>query len=89
MQCDSCHPSIESSRDHWDTMSGKHKKHLREDVECSDCHGPTTQDDESIHTAALHIDGEIQLDFPYQLDYSGGSCDGECHDEDHDDEDWD
>ncbi len=89
MGCDSCHPSIESSNSDWGDMSGEHREHLREDVNCSDCHSRTTEDDESINQAALHVDGEVQLLLPSGIDRSGGRCDGECHDEDHHDEDWD
>lgn len=90
MQCDSCHPSIESSNSDWGDMSGMHKKHLREDdISCADCHGLTTQDNESISEPANHINGSVQLSLPDGIEVDDLSCEGSCHDEDHDDgEHW-
>lgn len=51
--CNSCH----SDGGNADSMSGMHKKHLEEDMECTDCHASVVNGAMAIIAPNLHIDG--------------------------------
>ncbi|MEQ9501089.1 MAG: c-type cytochrome domain-containing protein [Deltaproteobacteria bacterium] len=86
--CDSCHPSRISGRDAWATMSGEHEDHLREGVDCSECHAATVDDASAIVGPMLHVNGTPDLAFPPGTITRNVTCSGTCHGEDHDAEDW-
>ena len=80
-----------ASENEWDTMSGEHREHLKEGLNCGNCHLDVTSDGASIWTPALHVDGVKQIRFTDRLisyDTGTGRCAGECHGEEHDDERW-
>lgn len=89
LSCDSCHPDRTSSRDDWGRMSGEHEEHLREGVGCQECHADTTSNGSSIGDPALHVNGvaDVVLGEP-GMTWSGSSCNGTCHGENHRDEGW-
>ena len=86
-ECDSCHKGPNSSSDEWREMSGKHRPHLREGLECQDCHGDTVQNNQ-IANPNLHVNGTPDLNFDGDMNYEEGQCFGECHNESHDDRNW-
>lgn len=87
--CNDCHAGPNAGRDIWDTMSGEHADHLREGVECVDCHGATVDAANTIATDANHVDGQVQLSFSAAtLTRSNGTCSGTCHMQAHDAETW-
>jgi predicted CxxxxCH...CXXCH cytochrome family protein len=53
LTCNSCH----SDGSNADSMSGKHKKHLEEDMGCTDCHADVVNGAMAIIAPSLHIDG--------------------------------
>jgi len=63
--CNSCHAS--NRQDSWD-MSGEHREHLNEGMNCSDCHSGVVNSAGSIINSSLHIDGERSVNMP-----SGGT----------------
>jgi len=87
--CGDCHADLDGGRDAWDTMSGEHEDHLREGLECADCHGETTSDSRSIADVSLHVNGTVDLSWTGSVVKTGDTCNGACHGEDHDDRDWD
>jgi predicted CxxxxCH...CXXCH cytochrome family protein len=91
MQCDSCHPGMASNQDAWDTMSGEHRKHLKEGLHCGNCHFDVTSDGISIRGPLLHVDGANQIrlsDTRIIYDPATNRCTGPCHDKDHEDKRW-
>jgi predicted CxxxxCH...CXXCH cytochrome family protein len=91
MQCDSCHPGLGSSEDAWDSMSGEHRKHLKEGFDCGNCHLDVTQDGLSIWGPLLHVDGANQIrftDLSISYDPATGRCSGDCHGKNHEDKSW-
>ncbi len=85
--CGDCHAIGSSPSNAQRDMSGTHRKHLGDGVDCEDCHG-TVEGDEIIDPDR-HVDGEVAIDLPDGMTRSAnGRCDGECHDEDHQDSDW-
>ncbi|RLB36880.1 MAG: hypothetical protein DRH30_14180 [Deltaproteobacteria bacterium] len=90
MQCDSCHPGM-ASENEWDTMSGEHRKHLRERLNCGNCHLDVTSDGSSIRGPLLHVDGAKQIRFTdTQISYdpATGRCSGDCHGKEHENKRW-
>jgi predicted CxxxxCH...CXXCH cytochrome family protein len=91
IQCNSCHPSINSSEGDWETMSGEHRKHLQEGVNCGNCHFDVTENGQTIRAPWLHVDGDNQVRFTDTgITYSPGTgrCSGRCHGETHESERW-
>jgi predicted CxxxxCH...CXXCH cytochrome family protein len=89
MQCDSCHPGMASSENAWQSMSGKHRKHLQAGPDCGDCHLDVTSNGTSILEALLHVDGLNQVSFSDPgITYDAGRCSGECHGERHQGQSW-
>lgn len=68
-------------------MSGAHFDHLRENVDCEDCHG--TAEGDEIAVPGDHVDGEVQLAMPDVITLEDGECTGRCHQEQHGGRDWD
>ena len=90
-QCDSCHPAMSSSDKVWDTMSGEHRKHLKEGLHCGNCHFDVTSDGISIRGPLLHVDGANQIrlsDARITYDPATNRCTGPCHDKNHEDKRW-
>lgn len=82
--CHSCHGDAVGG-----TLSGQHREHLREGVRCSDCHGRVASSHTAIATAALHVNGTVEVDFPpNSITRSGGRCTGLCHFRLHFNESW-
>jgi len=91
MQCDSCHPGLASSEGEWETMSGKHRKHLKEGLNCGNCHLDVTQDGLSIWGPLLHVDGANQIrftDLSISYNPATGRCAGDCHGKNHENKSW-
>jgi predicted CxxxxCH...CXXCH cytochrome family protein len=91
MQCTSCHPGLTSSEGAWESMSGEHSKHLKENFTCGNCHLDVTEDGASIRGPLLHVDGVNQIRFTdTRLNYNPntGRCAGNCHGENHENESW-
>jgi predicted CxxxxCH...CXXCH cytochrome family protein len=91
MDCDSCHAGMASSESAWGSMSGDHRKHLREGFDCGDCHLDVTSDGQSILDASLHVDRNVQLHFSDALliyNSGTGRCSGTCHGETHNNHPW-
>lgn len=92
MQCDSCHPDINSGSTAWGTMSGEHRKHLRQNITCSDCHKAVVNaGGDAIVDTMLHLNGskEIELaDATITTNNNGLTCDGSCHGDNHNNENW-
>lgn len=89
MQCDSCHADMTGPETAWQSMSGKHRKHLAEGLDCGDCHLDVTSDGTSILNPPLHVDGLNQLMFSDPaLIYDAGRCSGDCHGERHQGQVW-
>jgi predicted CxxxxCH...CXXCH cytochrome family protein len=88
--CSACHPSMSSSEDAWDGMSGEHKKHLEESgIGCHDCHASTVDQTEEIRTPSNHVDGRVEVQLGSGMVYdAAGHCTGSCHDEGHDVNTW-
>jgi predicted CxxxxCH...CXXCH cytochrome family protein len=89
MQCHSCHPGMASTEAQWQSMSGKHRKHLAAGLDCGDCHLDVTGDGTTILDPLLHVDGLNQLRFSDPaLVYDAGRCSGDCHGERHQGQVW-
>lgn len=85
LDCGSCHGSASSTSG----MSGMHSKHLREDgVSCSDCHSSTASGNSSISGPVEHVDGEIDVVLVAGISWSGSTCSGTCHGENHSSRSW-
>jgi predicted CxxxxCH...CXXCH cytochrome family protein len=87
--CDSCHPSLASDHNRWDSMSGDHEDHLDKDIGCHECHGLTTADDVSIvPDPSHHVNGVADVKLPAGMSRVGNECTGSCHGETHDGRNW-
>ena len=74
-----------------DTMSGEHRKHLKETFNCGNCHLDVTEDGLSIRAPLLHVDGANQIRFTdtrITYDYLTNSCAGDCHGKNHENKSW-
>ena len=91
LDCASCHPSLDSSREAWESMSGKHVNHLRDNIGCQDCHVETTHDGATIATPDSHVNGVVDVAPEHDTiayDPKEGTCTGSCHREDHNARRW-
>jgi predicted CxxxxCH...CXXCH cytochrome family protein len=90
LDCEGCHPSVESGPDEWAQMSGEHALHLQEGMACADCHNRVVDTSEAIVSPWLHVDGEIDSVFsePY-IAIDAGTCTGVCHSKVHFWTSWD
>jgi predicted CxxxxCH...CXXCH cytochrome family protein len=90
MTCASCHPSNASGNGAWNTMSGEHARHIGESTtDCVHCHeGVVGADGQSLVAPALHVDGQVQTQFDGTVTYDGTTCDGACHGQNHNGDDW-
>jgi predicted CxxxxCH...CXXCH cytochrome family protein len=90
-QCRWCHAGMGSSDDDWRTMSGEHRKHLKEGLNCGNCHLNVTEDGLSIWGPLLHVDGANQIRFTdLSINYNPatGRCSGDCHGKEHENKSW-
>jgi hypothetical protein len=79
--CGGCHGSkaVEAS---WGGMSGDHRKHLGEGLECGDCHGAVVTGGTTIQNPDLHVNGAVDRTLPgisMVLNTCNGSCHGKFH----------
>ena len=82
--CDTCHPFMQSSENDWDTMSGRHTKHMKSNIDCYECHGTVLDSNNQVQNADLHVNGTIENDYPTSdVVYQNGRCDGSCHGDTH------
>ena len=89
MDCGSCHAGAESSESAISRMSGRHHTHVWDErIDCSDCHGETTDDDRTIADTSLHINGQVDIALHDGIEYSDGRCTGSCHRENHENRRW-
>ena len=86
--CGSCHAVTSSGRNGWEQMSGEHEKHVREEVDCSECHGDTVDAREQITNLTLHVNGMVDLKLPAGITESNGRCTGSCHTRSHSNLPW-
>lgn len=86
--CDACHPSVSSSDDAWDRMSGEHDKHLEEGISCESCHRSVVSDGSTILDPSQHVNGSVQVDPESGMSWNGLACAGSCHGELHDEHSW-
>lgn len=84
-ECDGCHGNVGNTTG----LSGEHRKHLREGVDCWECHGSVVDASNDIVDPLLHVDGlkEILFDNP-NVTRAQGACSGTCHGERHRSERW-
>lgn len=91
MQCDSCHPDINSGNNAFSGMSGEHRRHMNQGITCDECHADVVgADNQSILDPSLHVNGSITNTFT-QAGFSmngNGRCDGSCHGKNHSNEGW-
>jgi predicted CxxxxCH...CXXCH cytochrome family protein len=99
LDCDSCHDDGSGSRgggsggpgggddDDRDELSAEHRRHIREDIKCSDCHASVVDASLGFVDPNLHINGVFDVSIPVQgaFDSVAKRCsDLACHG----DEDW-
>lgn len=85
--CGKCHAD-RTTPVKWLQMSGEHGKHLLEGIACADCHAATASGSNAIVDPELHVDGKVQVSFTEPLTWAAGSCDGDCHGENHENRGW-
>jgi len=95
VECGDCHAGNNDSSSEWVSLSGKHKKHLQEGLNCSDCHESTINEVGHFTGPDLHVNGEVNVSISSlvyteaESDGQGRSrCDGACHDKNHNDFIW-
>jgi predicted CxxxxCH...CXXCH cytochrome family protein len=86
--CKSCHPDSTAVVGWLTKMSGEHSKHLFEGLGCEECHAATVSSSSHVSDVTQHVDGEADTRFPSGMNYSGGTCTGECHGETHSGRSW-
>ncbi len=88
LRCDSCHAPPNVSGSGAAALSGEHREHIRHDIECAECH-PNVDTAGRITIPVLHVDGEASINLGPDISWANGTCSGNCHNEQHDDRDWD
>lgn len=88
--CSGCHPFLNSSETQWATMSGDHRKHLKETgITCYDCHANTVNAGNAITLALNHVNGSKEVKFGTSaLTWTNGACTGSCHGKNHNAKTW-
>ncbi|MEZ4237251.1 MAG: c-type cytochrome domain-containing protein [Myxococcota bacterium] len=78
--CESCHTT--------NGLGGEHGEHLREGVDCQECHPDV--DNVGISVPDQHVDGTKQVDPAGSItwDAANGTCSGTCHFEGHSNRHW-
>lgn len=72
LACSGCH---DDGGQGGENMSGKHKKHLDEDMRCADCHGAVVNQQMAVIAPDLHINGLHEIDMPNgQWDAATRTC---------------
>ena len=69
LDCDSCHDDGRGGRGR-DRLSGQHRKHAEEDIECVECHGAVVNQALDFVDPELHINGVFDVSIP-----TGGAFD--------------
>ncbi len=94
LSCKSCHPDATSSSSDISSMSGTHRKHVvSEGVSCDACHADTIDATNTVIAPSLHVNGtpDIAISSAYStITYrsSSNTCNGSCHGEGHNNENW-
>jgi len=86
--CHECHGDW-TNENLWDDMSGAHEDHLEENLDCSECHSLTVDDQHAIIDITKHVNGIKDVELPYGMTRANGECTGTCHNEQHNGRDWD
>lgn len=88
--CNGCHPGPRPNDTQLRTMSGEHRKHMREGLACTDCHNDTVSGAGTLVDVSLHANGEKDVVFgSATMSRNNGTCTGTCHNERHSGERWD
>jgi hypothetical protein len=89
MYCYSCHPDQTSQPNDFDLLSGHHRQHLQQGaIYCSECHSQVVDAQQNIIGANYHVDGTPQVLPVVGMTYYGGTCNGTCHNELHENRVW-
>ena len=84
VSCGTCHGVYASGESAWTRMSGEHHKHVNDArLTCDTCHGSVVDSHDHIVGADLHVNGTKELVLPAGVTWSGGTCTGICHGENH------
>jgi hypothetical protein len=86
-QCGDCHVVMASPTSQRLQMSGEHREHLSQAMDCGDCH-PNTDGQDTLTDPAVHADGGVDLDLGDVTIDANGRCDGTCHEENHNNREW-
>jgi len=90
--CKSCHAGQTSGETGWQTMSGRHNKHMKiSGTTCATCHNTVTTNGTTIANRALHVDGARSISFNFSgMTYTASTkaCNGPCHGEGHNGDRW-
>lgn len=79
--CNGCHPRA--------TLGGRHREHLREGLQCGECHAETAEGLDTIATPANHVNGVKDVAFTAAgFRRENGACSGSCHLERHANRRW-
>ncbi len=84
LDCAGCHGDAVDVR----TLSGVHPQHLGQGAACGECHAATATGSDTISGPAMHVDGEVETEFPSGMVYAEGTCTGTCHDVAHTGATW-
>ncbi len=84
VSCGSCHGVHASGESAWSRMSGEHHKHVNDaNLTCDTCHGTVVDNHDRIVGADLHVNGTKEVVLPAGITWSGSTCTGTCHGENH------
>ncbi len=88
LACNDCHPDPTSTENAWETMSGDHDEHLKDGIQCWECHGDTTNNAMVITGIPLHVNGVANVALRPGMSRVGNECTGSCHGENHNSRNW-
>lgn len=83
--CYDCH--ADANQGDLGQMSGDHELHVDEGLPCSDCHGNVVDQYQTVITPDAHVNGNKDYDLG-GVTYAGGTCNGQCHNHNHNNDDW-
>lgn len=84
--CGDCHGASSAQAG---TMSGDHGRHLRNGVDCVECHADVVDAAQAITGPDLHVNGAKDVRITAAgFTRSGASCSGSCHNKRHFNERW-
>ena len=86
--CDGCHAPPTANGTVAQQLSGKHSRHVVNDVLCADCH-PTVNVEGNLVDPTRHVDGQKTIELPSEMEISSeGRCTGTCHNKVHENYRW-